>query len=100
MFEAFGPVMKPMYIVRFLSASDVEANARITVGAKVFYAPDRSTFLFTSALRLTKGCDASNVYDEEVDEREIEFSDDDEERAHRKMLENLSVFIQIHLLHF
>jgi H/ACA ribonucleoprotein complex non-core subunit NAF1 len=90
-------VMKPMYIVRFPSASDLEANDRIAVGAKVFYAPDRSTFLFTNALRQMKGSDASNVYDEEVDDREMEFSDDEEERAHKKMLEKLSVFISTHL---
>lgn len=85
--------MKPMYIVRFASASDVEANDRIAVGATVFYAPDRSTFLFTSALRQMRGSDASNVYDEEVDHKEMEFSDDEEERAYKKMLEKLSAFV-------
>lgn len=86
-FEAFGPVMKPMYIVRFSSSSEVTSNALITPGARVFFVPGRSTFLFTSALRAMKGSDASNVYDEEVDEREREFSDDEEERAHKKVLE-------------
>jgi len=84
-----------MYIVRFPSASDVGADGRVGVGTKVFYAPDRSTFLFTSALRQTKGSDASNRYDEEVDCREMEFSDDEEERAHGKMLKNLSVLISL-----
>ena len=34
-----------------------------------------------------KGCDASNVYDEEIREDE-EFSDDEKERAHKKSKKN------------
>lgn len=80
--------MKPMYIIRLPSSSDTTHTA---VGAKVFYVPGRSTFLFTNALRQMKGSDASNVYDEEVDDREMEFSDDEEERTHKKMLETMYV---------
>jgi H/ACA ribonucleoprotein complex non-core subunit NAF1 len=31
-----------------------------------------------------KGCDASNVYDEEIKREELEFSDDEKERAYKK----------------
>jgi len=31
-----------------------------------------------------KGCDASNIYDEELPEHEREFSDDEKEREHKK----------------
>lgn len=40
---------------------------------------------------MIKGSDASNVHDEEVDVREMEFSDDEEERAHKKMITNTYV---------
>lgn len=102
--------MKPMYIVRLPSSSIATSTSadgtttslptsspstsslnNITPGANVFCVPDRSTFLFTSALRQIKGSDASNVYDEEVDDKEMEFSDDEDERAHKKMLENMCV---------
>lgn len=81
--------MKPMYIVRFPSADALTSNPNIVPSTKVYFVPGRSTFLFTSALRAMKGSDASNVYDEEVDERELEFSDDEEERAHKKVLESM-----------
>lgn len=50
-FEAFGPVMKPLYSIRFPSSEKVASNTNIDIGSKVFYVPGRSTFLFTSALR-------------------------------------------------
>lgn len=31
-----------------------------------------------------KGCDASNIYDEEVSEGDLEFSDDDKEKEFKK----------------
>ena len=31
-----------------------------------------------------KGCDASNIYDEEIAERDQEFSDDDKEKESKK----------------
>jgi hypothetical protein len=31
-----------------------------------------------------KGCDASNFYDEELSESDLEFSDDEKEREHKK----------------
>ena len=37
-------------------------------------------------LRQFKGSDASNVHDEEPGEDEIEFSDDEQEAAHKRAL--------------
>jgi len=34
----------------------------------LFYIPNEAAFVFTQALRGNKGSDASNLYDEEVDE--------------------------------
>lgn len=40
----------------------------------------------TGPLKALKGSDASNKFDEEVDEVELEFSDDEKEMEHKKML--------------
>jgi H/ACA ribonucleoprotein complex non-core subunit NAF1 len=39
---------------------------RTKQGAKVYIVPDFSTFLLTRALKMQKGSDASNIFDEEV----------------------------------
>jgi len=31
-----------------------------------------------------KGCDASNIYDEEIPEKDRDFSDDEKEKDHKK----------------
>lgn len=38
------------------------------VDRPVFYVADRAQFVFTRALRGLKGSDASNVFDEEIDD--------------------------------
>lgn len=56
----------------------------------IFYIPDMSTHIDPIALLKHKGCDASNVFDEEVRESDIEFSDDEKEklvmRKHRSTM--------------
>jgi len=42
--------------------------------------------VFMRGLRAIRGSDASNVYDEEVGEEDVEFSDDEKEQEHRKLL--------------
>ena len=42
--------------------------------------------MFVERLKLAKGSDASNVHDEEPGEEEVEFSDDEQEAAYRRML--------------
>ncbi|KAE8202353.1 hypothetical protein CF335_g3446 [Tilletia laevis] len=57
----------------------------MTVGTPIYYAPTRSNCVITSYLRKLKGSDASNLYDEEVAEEEMEYSDDEAEaEAKRK----------------
>jgi len=84
-FETFGPLTQPLYSLRFPSASDLHArHPGIKSGMKVYYCPSRSTFAYTSAIRLQKGNDASNIYDEEVGEDELDFSDDEKEAEWKK----------------
>lgn len=67
-FETFGPVARPLYSVRFNDASEIDTE-RTKQGSKVYNVPELSTFLLTRVLKMQKGSDASNLYDEEVDEK-------------------------------
>ena len=42
--------------------------------------------MFVDRLKLAKGSDASNAHDEEPGEEEVEFSDDEQEAAYKRML--------------
>ncbi|KAJ1882207.1 hypothetical protein LPJ57_001092 [Coemansia sp. RSA 486] len=77
-FDVFGPVSQPMYSIRFNSAQ--EAKEKVSVGVEVYFAQDWSKLVVTEKLRKDKGTDASNMYDEEVSEDNMEFSDDEMER--------------------
>nr|KAJ3412353.1 hypothetical protein HK105_002374 [Polyrhizophydium stewartii] len=84
-FDTFGPVSVPFYSVRFNSASEIKEK-QIAVGMPVFFTKDLVKFVFTQPLRRIKGSDASNLYDEEVAEDQMEFSDDEQEAAFRREL--------------
>ncbi|KAE8215433.1 hypothetical protein CF327_g1306 [Tilletia walkeri] len=51
----------------------------LTVGTPIYYAPTLSNAVLTAHLRKLRGSDASNLYDEEVAEEEMEYSDDEAE---------------------
>ncbi|KAH8550271.1 Gar1/Naf1 RNA binding region-domain-containing protein, partial [Umbelopsis sp. PMI_123] len=76
-FETFGPVAKPLYSVRFNDASEIDKE-RTKQGAKVYIVPDFSTFLLTRALKMQKGSDASNIFDEEVAEHVSHYNEHSE----------------------
>ncbi|KAJ2816768.1 hypothetical protein FBU31_006464 [Coemansia sp. 'formosensis'] len=78
-YDVFGPVSRPMYTVR---VREIDRES-IVVGRGVYFAPGWVKMLATEKLRV-KGTDASNEYDEEVGDDGMEFSDDEEERIHRK----------------
>nr|CCA24591.1 H/ACA ribonucleoprotein complex noncore subunit NAF1 putative [Albugo laibachii Nc14] len=77
--EIFGPVIRPMYLVRFASLDQIPEH--VAVGMPVSYSTDQAEFIKPSTLHV-KGSDASNRYDEEVEQQE--FSDDEEEAATKK----------------
>lgn len=66
-FETFGPIARPFYSVRFNTKAEMP-NAPI--GTKVFWVPSyaKSQTVQVEVLKLIKGSDASNEYDEEIDE--------------------------------
>ncbi|KAG0321520.1 hypothetical protein BGZ99_003872 [Dissophora globulifera] len=83
-FETFGPVARPLYSIRFNTASEIPAAC--TLGCTVYRVPEHSSFVWTEPLKALKGSDASNRYDEEVDDAEMEFSDDEKEMEHKRMV--------------
>lgn len=79
--ETFGRVDAPLYSVAFNNATELK-DIGIERGVLIFYVKDHSTYVFTKPLRMVKGSDASNLYDEEADE--IEFSDDEAEALYKQ----------------
>ncbi|CAG8815132.1 11860_t:CDS:2 [Gigaspora margarita] len=91
-FETIGPVSQPLYVVRFNNEN--EFNKEKTVkGANVYAADGYIHYAFPDQIRQFKGCDASNIHDEEVDENDRDFSDDEQEIWHKKILRQENVQI-------
>ncbi|EGX96231.1 snoRNP assembly factor Naf1, putative [Cordyceps militaris CM01] len=83
--ETIGKVTRPMYTVRFNSADEM-AELGVAVGTTLYYTPAHATFVFTQPLKGLKGSDASNLYDEEAGDEEMEFSDDEKEAEHKRAI--------------
>ncbi|KAF7190665.1 H/ACA ribonucleoprotein complex non-core subunit NAF1 [Pseudocercospora fuligena] len=81
--DTFGRVQEPLYSVAFTNQKEIE-ELGLEHGAKVFYVDSHSTFVFTQPLKNLKGTDASNIHDEEVNEDEMEFSDDEKEAEYKR----------------
>lgn len=84
-YETFGPTTCPMYQIRFNRIQPPNLE-QVRILREVFHVPERSKYVFLSQIRQFKGSDASNVYDEEPGEEEVEFSDDEAEAAHQMTL--------------
>ncbi|THH27667.1 hypothetical protein EUX98_g6521 [Antrodiella citrinella] len=82
-YETFGPTHQPMYQVKFNSQYPLDEE-KFVIAREVFHVPARSNFVFVRQLKALKGSDASNAHDEEPGDDELEFSDDEEERAHKR----------------
>ena len=96
--EIFGPVAAPFYVVSLAQEGELPADAEkrtrvadavsgLAAGALVYSL--RSKAAYVSAVEVAqasrqKGCDASNVYDEEVPEHLRDFSDDEAEAQARQ----------------
>ncbi|KAJ3106416.1 hypothetical protein HDU97_006401 [Phlyctochytrium planicorne] len=81
-YETFGPVICPFYSVRFNTPEEIDEKFKI--GTKVYFIPFLAKFVLTAHLRSLKGSDASNIHDEEVDDNELEFSDDEKEAEYKR----------------
>ena len=88
--ETLGRVQQPYYSVRFTNTTAI-AEAGIDRGTKIFYVIEHSTTVFTQPLKAFKGSDASNLHDEEVNDDELEFSDDEAEAEHKRQVKQQRV---------
>lgn len=77
--DTFGPVILPMFTVRFHSPEQLGA-AGVQPGRSVYSVPKHAVYVFSDTLRV-KGTDASNIHDEE--QSETEFSDDEQEAMYK-----------------
>ena len=84
--EIFGPIQEPLYLIRFTSADEVaKIGEKAPQGSTVYYAVQSSKAVNHAACHV-KGSDASNIFDEEPAEDEMEYSDDEEEAEARKKI--------------
>ncbi|KAJ6383421.1 hypothetical protein OIU78_026829 [Salix suchowensis] len=81
--EIFGPVENPFYVVRYNSESEVPAG--IHDGTLISFVPEFANHVLNIKNLHKKGYDASGEHDEEVTD-EAEFSDDEKEAEHKRML--------------
>lgn len=88
-FEVFGPVKEPRYLVRFNSRNEIEER-NLKVDLPVYSAPilgaPITSYVFTTDLMKMKGSDASWKHNNEPPEEIREFSDDEEERMFKLKL--------------
>ncbi|ORY85461.1 Gar1/Naf1 RNA binding region-domain-containing protein [Protomyces lactucae-debilis] len=82
--DTFGPVSAPLFAVRFAEAEQAAA-LNLSLGDEIYMVPRYAKYVFGDTLKV-KGSDASNIHDEEVGGDEVEFSDDEQEAAYKKML--------------
>ncbi|KAM9193129.1 H/ACA ribonucleoprotein complex non-core subunit NAF1 isoform 1-T1 [Mergus octosetaceus] len=81
-FEIFGPVMHPFYVLRFNSAEHIKEKS-INVRDNMYFAPsvqDFTQYIFAEKLRQEKGSDASWKNDQEPPPEALDYSDDEKER--------------------
>ncbi|XP_045071472.1 H/ACA ribonucleoprotein complex non-core subunit NAF1 [Coregonus clupeaformis] len=85
-FEVFGPVSSPFYVLRFNSESDITERG-VKLKDSMFYAPsltDYTLYILTEQLRRLKGSDASWKNDQEPPPEALDFSDDEAEQMMKR----------------
>ncbi|XP_004450860.2 H/ACA ribonucleoprotein complex non-core subunit NAF1 [Dasypus novemcinctus] len=81
-FEIFGPVAHPFYVLRFNSSDHIESKG-IKIKDTMYFAPsmkDFTQYIFTERLKQDRGSDASWKNDQEPPPEALDFSDDEKEK--------------------
>jgi H/ACA ribonucleoprotein complex non-core subunit NAF1 len=81
-FEIFGPVAHPFYVLRFNSSDHIESKG-IKIKETMYFAPsmkDFTQYIFTEKLKQDRGSDASWKNDQEPPPEALDFSDDEKEK--------------------
>ncbi|XP_069782375.1 H/ACA ribonucleoprotein complex non-core subunit NAF1 isoform X2 [Narcine bancroftii] len=85
-FEVFGPVCHPFYVLRFNSREDIAAKG-IELHELLYFAPtvkDFTQYIFAEQLKREKGSDASWRNDQEPPPEALDFSDDEKEKEAKR----------------
>jgi H/ACA ribonucleoprotein complex non-core subunit NAF1 len=89
--EIFGPIGKPLYVVRVArgceEGEEVLQLLKGNPGTAVYSVKEMAKVIDPNKLD-TRGSDASNRYDEEVDDTEQDYSDDEEEARAKRARRN------------
>nr|XP_015809834.2 H/ACA ribonucleoprotein complex non-core subunit NAF1 [Nothobranchius furzeri] len=89
-FEVFGPVSSPLYILHFNSAKQISSKG-LTEGLMLYYAPamaEYTEYILTQQLKHVKGSDASWKNDDEPPEEALDYSDDEKEQEAKRKIKN------------
>ncbi|XP_018419413.1 PREDICTED: H/ACA ribonucleoprotein complex non-core subunit NAF1 isoform X2 [Nanorana parkeri] len=81
-FEIFGPVPHPFYVLRFNSKDHVERTG-VEIKDTLYFAPavkDFTQYIIPDALKREKGSDASWTNDQEPPAEALDYSDDEKEK--------------------
>nr|XP_030127292.3 H/ACA ribonucleoprotein complex non-core subunit NAF1 isoform X1 [Taeniopygia guttata] len=81
-FEIFGPVSHPFYVIRFNNSEHIKEKG-VNVQDSMYFAPsveDFTQYIFAEKLKQEKGSDASWKNDQEPPPEVLDFSDDEQER--------------------
>ncbi|XP_069099880.1 H/ACA ribonucleoprotein complex non-core subunit NAF1 isoform X2 [Pleurodeles waltl] len=90
-FDIFGPIPRPSYLLRFNSEEHIAAHG-IKVEDIMYFVPNSQEFtnyLETEKLKQQKGSDASWTNDEEPPPDVLDYSDDEKEREARKQRKSM-----------
>ena len=79
--DVIGQIENPIYVIKiYPNLIEKKLLENIKIEDKLYYCSNRAMVLNAVELKnKNKGCDASNVFDEEVSEGEKDYSDDEEE---------------------
>ena len=79
--DVIGKIDNPVYAIKiYPELVEQKIMEKISVGDKLFFCSNRANVINAIELKnKSKGCDASNAFDEEVSEGEKDYSDDEEE---------------------
>ncbi|KAM4749967.1 uncharacterized protein FYW61_014869 isoform 1-T2 [Anableps anableps] len=89
-FEVFGPVCSPLYVLRFNSSDQISSKG-LAEGSTVYYAPalkEYTEYILTQQLKLLKGSDASWKNDDEPPVEALDYSDDEKEQEAKRKIRN------------
>ena len=79
--DVIGQIDNPVYAIKlYPNLIEQKIIEKINIGDKLFFCSNRVNVINAIELKnKSKGCDASNAFDEEVSEDEKDYSDDEEE---------------------